>query len=444
MNADARRLVPIDGVDPSPGPAGVRRRAPFADNPSVGRRGRQTRQRIVEATVEVLSDEGYHRCSVDRITSRAGCSRVAFYQYFSNRDDVLRHLGADVARQVQEIVDRLDPVTPDARGWDSIRAWVSAYGDIYERYGGLFHALEAAIDSTEDVAAIRAGIVARNVAQIRSKLADSALAVPHLDAVLELLTETIGRAHTMVGIMRTAAPHGFPRTELEDSLTDVVHRTLFGIDPAVNVRAAVNPAPPIGLDESLARLLRQDPAPTPGDGTSTLDALLEAGRSTLLARGYFATRVDDVVSAAGVSHGAFYRYFANKADFTRVLVVSAMRPLWTTMLELPPADAGTTPSRADLRRWLQRFNRVRVEDAAVFGVWMDAALHDPAFSVDAAGALDWSRRRSARVLRDRGFGAGDADAIVFSALLTAYGSRRADAAFTEATADVIEHGLLGR
>jgi AcrR family transcriptional regulator len=420
----------------------VRRRPPFADNPTVGRRGRETRERIVEATVDVLSEQGYHRCSVDRITNRAGCSRVAFYQYFSSRDDVIRHLAGEVVTQVQDIVNRLDPLTPDAKGWHSIRAWVSAYGDIYERYGGLFHALRAAIDSTEDVAAIRAGVQARNVAQIRSKLADSALAVPYLDAVLELLTETIGWAHTSVGIVRTAAPQTLARVHLEDALTDVIHRTLFGIDPAVNVRASMVPMPSIPLDPSLAALVQQDLAPA--QDSSTVDGLLRAGRSTLLARGYFATRIDDIVSAAGVSHGAFYRYFTNKADFTRVLVVQALRPLWATMVELPQADATGAPTRVDLRRWLQRYNSVHVEDAGLLGVWMDAALHDPAFGIDAAGALDWGRRRSAAALRDRGFEGVDMDAVVFSALLGAYGSRRADAAFTEATADVIERGLLGR
>ena len=422
----------------------VRRRAPFADNPAVGRRGRETRQRIVDATIDVLTDEGYHRCSIDRITSRAGCSRVAFYQYFSNRDDVIRDLVANVARQVQEIVDRLDPLTPDARGWHSIRTWVSAYGDIYERYGGLFHALEAAIDSTEEVAAIRANITARNVAQVRSKLTEPALTAPYLDIVLELLTETIGRAHTMVGIMRAAAPDSFPRAQLEDSLADVLHRTLFGTDPDVNVTASGPVPEPIPFDSSLALLLQQDPFAVAGESSETLEALMRAGRATLLARGYFATRIDDIVSAAGVSHGAFYRYFTNKADFTRVLVVQAMRPLWTTMLEFSEGDLAVTPSRDELRRWLQRFNGVRLEDAAVFDVWLDAALHDTTFSLAAAGALDWARRRAARVLRHRGFGDGEADAVVFAALLTAYGSRRADASFTEATAEIIEHGLLGR
>jgi AcrR family transcriptional regulator len=420
----------------------VRRRPPFADNPTVGQRGRQTRERIVEATIDVLSEQGYHRCSVDRITTRAGCSRVAFYQYFSSRDDVIRHLAGEVVAQVQDIVDRLDPLTPDEQGWHSIRAWVTAYGDIYERYGGLFHALRAAIDSTADVAAIRAGVQARNVAQIRSKIAGSALTVPYLDTVLELLTETIGWAHTTVGILRTAEPHGVARAQLEDALTDVVHRTLFGIDPEVNVHATMSALPSIRLDPALTGLLQENASRT--QGNSTVDGLLQAGRSTLLARGYFATRIDDIVSAAGVSHGAFYRYFTNKADFTRVLVVQALRPLWATMAELPRADTTEAPTRAELRRWLLQFNTVHVEDAGLLGVWMDAALHDPAFSIDAAGALDWGRRRAAAALRDRGFGGAETDAVVYSALLGAYGSRRADAAFTEATADVIEHGLLGR
>jgi AcrR family transcriptional regulator len=244
--------------------------------------------------------------------------------------------------------------------------------------------------------------------------------------------------------MRAVDPGRFPREHLEDALADVIHRTLFGIDSAVNVHAAPSAPVPIPLDPALAALLQQDPATVDREVNPTIDGLLRAGRSTLLSRGYFGTRIDDIVSAAGVSHGAFYRYFTNKADFTRVLVVRAMRPLWKTMLELPHADPCGAPTRDELRRWLQRYNSVRAEEAAVLGVWMDAAFHDPAFSVDAAGALDWSRRHAGRALRHRGLAGSEVDDVVYAALLTAYGSRRADAAFTEATADVIERGLFGR
>src|SRR5688500_18748744 len=63
-------------------PGRVVRRAPFSANPNVGARGQRTQQRILDAALRVFGEEGYQQCSIDRITKRAGCSRVSFYQYF--------------------------------------------------------------------------------------------------------------------------------------------------------------------------------------------------------------------------------------------------------------------------------------------------------------------------------------------------------------------------
>ncbi len=43
--------------------------------------------------------------------------------------------------------------------------------------------------------------------------------------------------------------------------------------------------------------------------------LIEAGCSAMLARGYSATSIDDVCSAAGVSKGSFYHLFRSKEEF---------------------------------------------------------------------------------------------------------------------------------
>src|SRR4051795_3353854 len=94
-------------------PGAVVRRAPFSDSPNVGARGQRTQQRIVDAALAVFGEAGYHRCSIDDITRLAGCSRVSFYQYFSSKEDVFRHLAVQVARQLQASTDRLDPITPD-------------------------------------------------------------------------------------------------------------------------------------------------------------------------------------------------------------------------------------------------------------------------------------------------------------------------------------------
>ena len=58
-------------------------------------------------------------------------------------------------------------------------------------------------------------------------------------------------------------------------------------------------------------------------GEQTRQRLLDAGAAVLPDRGYHDARVDDIVEAAGVSHGSFYRYFENKDDFFRVLAEQA-------------------------------------------------------------------------------------------------------------------------
>src|SRR5690606_23686192 len=112
----------------------VLRRAPFSDNPRVGARGQRTQQRIVDAALRVFGEEGYHRCGVARITELAGCSRASFYQYFSGKEDVFRHLTGQVARQLSASTEALGLVTADAEGWHSIRGWVARYAEVFERY----------------------------------------------------------------------------------------------------------------------------------------------------------------------------------------------------------------------------------------------------------------------------------------------------------------------
>src|ERR1700704_1416627 len=80
--------MPDNGEGRPGGAVAVVRRAPFSDNPEVGVRGRQTRQRILDAALRAFGEQGYHGASIDRITKLAQCSRVSFYQYFADKEDV--------------------------------------------------------------------------------------------------------------------------------------------------------------------------------------------------------------------------------------------------------------------------------------------------------------------------------------------------------------------
>jgi AcrR family transcriptional regulator len=336
----------------------VVRRAPFSDNPTVGARGQRTQQRILDAALRVFGEEGYHQCSIDRIAKRAGCSRVSFYQYFSSKEDVFRNLTGQVARQLQASTEALEPLTPDRAGWDALRSWVTRHADIYLRYEPVFREFQAASESDEAVAIGSARWGQRHVARIRSSIAKTELPPRQLDNELGLLHECLTRTFDMAGILRAAAPEWYARERIEDAFTDVMHRALFGLLPDVNVHQPTRKrAPTLAFDPVMLELMSDDghgPELT-ASGRRTLEALMQAGRAVFVQRGYHGTRVDDVVAAAGVSHGAFYRYFENKDQLARILTARAIRTVSLAFLEVPDLAVNDgAAGRAALRRWLRR------------------------------------------------------------------------------------------
>lgn len=440
----AAGIVASDGQ-----PGSVVRRAPFADNPYVGARGQRTQQRILDAALRVFGELGYHQSGIARITKAAGCSRASFYQYFSSKEDVFRHLAGQVARQLTASAEALDPLTPDADGWASLRAWMGRHGDIYDRYQPVFKVFWAAAESDEVLLAGSARASDRNVAVVRSKLVTATLPPRQLDPVLKLLMECQTRTQDTAESLRLAAPDAYPRERVEDAVTDVVHRALFGRIDDVNVHPPARRRPPVlKLGPVMREALQRDDDVMPdltAAGRRTLEALLKAGRDVLVTRGYHATRVDDVVTAAGVSHGAFYRYFKSKDHLALVLAGRAMRAVSLAFVEVPDGAASDgRVGRAALRRWLRRYNESQATEAAMIRVWADAAVQDPALGPDSAAVLDWGRRRMAQFLEPRGFGDPDTEAVVLLSMLSAFGTRERPATSIEAAAHVVERGLLGR
>jgi AcrR family transcriptional regulator len=424
----------------------VLRRAPFSDNPRVGVRGQRTQQRILDAALRVFGDVGYHQCSIDSITKLAGCSRVSFYQYFESKEDVFRHLAVQVARQLNASTDLLDPVTPDLAGWETMRAWVGRYADIYARYEPVFNAFPAAAESDETLIGDSVRTAHRYLSGIRTRVTKTDVPPRDLDEVIDLLRACLGRTLDDVSILHNAAPDAFPLAVILDAFTDVVHRSLFGLNPAVNVhRARVRRSPKVPFGPVMTSAFDEDLERTDAvTGGPARIALLAAGREVFVTRGFHGTRVDDVVDAAGVSHGAFYRYFKNKDELAHLLAAQAMRTVSKSFLEIPSMTSDVGADRTALRRWLRTYNQAQVNEAAMIRVWVDAALQDDALLADSASVLDWGRRRMAHYLHPRDFGDPDTDAVVLLALVDTFGVREASARAVEAAAAIIERGFLGR
>jgi AcrR family transcriptional regulator len=372
---------------------------------------------------------------------------VSFYQYFSSKEDVFRHLAVQVARQLNASTDRLDPVTPDAEGWEAMRAWVDRYSDIYDRYEPVFHAFPAAAESDATLVGDSARTARSYMTGIRSRVTATTLPPRDLDPVVQLLQESLSRTLDDVAMLRAIAPNSYPKYVILDAYTDVVHRSLFGVDPDVNVHRHRVPRPPkLPFGPVMRGAFDEDHAPEaePPRAGPARKALLRAAREVLVSRGYHGTRVDDIVEAAGVSHGAFYRYFKNKDELAYLLGAQAMRTVSTTLLEIPDLSDDGASGKLALRRWLRVYSQAQANETSMLRVLVDAALQDPALVADSASALDWGRRRMVHVLNPRNFGDAETDAVVLLSLVDSFGVHERSKREIDAAAHIIERGFLGR
>lgn len=415
------------------------RRAPYSANPEVGTRGLRTQQRILDAALQVFGEQGYERTTIERIGQVAGCSRVSFYQYFSGKEDVFRHLAAQVARQLRASTEALEPLTPDAAGWAALRRWVGRYSDTYVRYEPVFRAFGAAAETDETLDTGSRLVTQRNVALFQSKLTTTDLPPRQLDPLVALLLSGTTRTLDMASILRVAQPEAFTCDRTEVALTDVLHRALFGLDRAVNAHEPTEPAPaPLRIGPGLREVFEraqalEEEAKRPD--RRALASLLDVGHDVVVRSGFQGTRVDDVVAAAGVSHGAFYRYFENKDDLVRVVAVRAIAGLAGVLAEVPEGS-----DRSGLRRWLRRYNTVHSAKGAMLRVWVEN--QDDPLRADRAAVFDWGRRRVRRVLAGRGFGDVDADAIALLAFVEAFGAMPRRPVEIDAALHVVEQGFL--
>lgn len=109
--------------------------------------------------------------------------------------------------------------------------------------------------------------------------------------------------------------------------------------------------------------------------------LLDAAMIAFDERGYYDTRVNDVVKIAKTSHGTFYLYFSNKEDLLRALVAeagSAAQYLADALNRSPVL--GDRPQWDDVRGWVSVYSDLWIRYAALFRAWTDLARIDPALA----------------------------------------------------------------
>lgn len=411
------------------------RRPPFGTNPTVGERGSDTRRRVLDAALEVFGEMAYSEARVEQITEKAGCSRPAFYQYFSSKDDVFWALATELGQEMVALAKQLQPITPDAEGLAQLRVWIDDFMALHEAWAPVFASFPAASRGDRERVS-SSGTISDHTGRALLR-AFGVTRTPKAERVVTNLVAVLIRC----SFYAEHAPAGVSRAPMVSGLARVFHRVLAGPVDGVNLSR--------GRATNRRRIKIIAPAePTPtaplrARGEQTRRKLLEAGAVVLPARGYHDARVDDIVAAVGVSHGTFYRYFESKDDFFRVLAEEAS----ARMIELVDRlDLAASPD--DLRAWLEEWFDAYEADGGVISTWQDMRTSPElkAFSQQ-VGASVFTRLE--KLLDQRDLGEPQVAAAMLMALLErapysvfALGfSTRPEA--IEATVTVVRRGFLG-
>ncbi|MFE9102551.1 TetR/AcrR family transcriptional regulator [Actinomadura geliboluensis] len=154
----------------------------------------------------------------------------------------------------------------------------------------------------------------------------------------------------------------------------------------------------------------------------TRKLLLDAGLELFVSKGYTATTVDDIASAAGTTRVTFYAYFPSKVDLMKALISERLN---AALDRVPSAEHGSTErelvavvedgSRERLRAWLaatsRRWDAIRPytttafeaaagdpEIRALFEEWLHEAMSDIEDGLDRADRFPAGTRRFRSVI----------------------------------------------
>jgi AcrR family transcriptional regulator len=368
-------------------------------------RGEKTRALLLDTALPLFERHGFHGTSIDEIARAAGVSRATLYQYFGSKEAVFAELLEECGAALVRVVRRLGPLGPGVSGFDNLHWWIGEWAWVYDRYATLFVEWSRVDSPGSEFRSMVSRFVTSFDERIAHRLENSEMdGIDPPDAALVLMSVV----HRVNYLRHRGITLGRPASVLLDNLAVVMQLFLFP-DTTGDVFRAVLPSrrresdapgrwPPPQQGAAVADACRTRIAELRPRPAATVRRMLDAGAHLLAASGYHATSVDDIVAAAGLTRGTFYRYFDEKLDLLVVLseeCAAASAELAARFAELAePAERDVR-----LRGWLADFVDCHDRYLGVYRAWVDAAPEHPVIAQCRRAAAEDLRRSFVRVLR---------------------------------------------
>ncbi len=198
-----------------------------------GRRGRATRQRLLDAAAGLLESNTYRDLKVVDIARVAGTSPATFYQYFSDVEEAVLALAEEVEIEAGGALAELvvGRAWGGDEGWATSLALADGFVRTWERYRSVLRVIDLATDEGD-----------QRFRAVRTRM----LGAPSeaLVAVLRDRGEPAPDAHAEAGVLVSMLAHvaahragleqwGASRDGLRQSMARIVFTTVTGQRPPV-------------------------------------------------------------------------------------------------------------------------------------------------------------------------------------------------------------------
>jgi AcrR family transcriptional regulator len=354
----------------------------------VGKRGAQTRERIVAETLSLFAQIGFHETTVRDIAKAAEISPASVYQYFESKEEIFVELLDECGDALHSVMRRIGPLGPTKQGFENLSEWLLNWTQVYEKYGTLFvQWANVDLPGTAVRELVSNFLYGYNL-RIANRFRRSGLTGMDAREAAIVTTSVVHRFNYLRFVSRAIQP---PASAAVQDIAAALQMTLFPATPLTVLR---------GRDHSGAAAKCHHP-PTPrrwhgrydrgsklngltARSTPTVTRILEAGAQCFAESGYYRANVDEIVKQAGFARGTFYKYFNDKLDLLLVLSDECEDMLAERIVAFSAIPVGVAGC-ATRREWLAEFLDFRALYIGVIRAWIDRSPSNP--------ALDQSRGR---------------------------------------------------
>jgi AcrR family transcriptional regulator len=115
-----------------------------------GRRGQETRDRLLASTAALLARTSWRDIKIIDIAKEAGTSPATFYQYFESIEQAIFELAERLASDASQLAGLVEGSWKGEQGWATARAVIEGFMDYWERNRYIFRVVDLATEEGDN------------------------------------------------------------------------------------------------------------------------------------------------------------------------------------------------------------------------------------------------------------------------------------------------------